>query len=76
VQFHEKSGAGYALLADTIIALDARNPQIAARLTTGLGTWRRYDAARQGLMKAALERILGKEKLSHNTYEMASKSLA
>jgi aminopeptidase N len=75
-KFHETSGAGYALLADTIIALDARNPQIAARLATGLGTWRRYDAHRQALMKAALERILGVEKLSRNTYEMASKSLA
>jgi aminopeptidase N len=75
-KFNDASGAGYRLLVDTIITLDAKNPQIAARLTTGLGSWRRYDAARQALMKAELERILAVERLSHNTYEMASKALA
>jgi len=75
-KFHAPSGAGYKLLADTIIALDALNPQIAARLVTAMGSWRRYDATRQALMKAELERILACESLSHNTYELASKSLA
>ncbi|GLR67988.1 aminopeptidase N [Acidocella aquatica] len=75
-KFHEASGAGYQLLADTIFTLDETNPQIAARLTTAMGSWRRYDTARQSLMKAQLERILAKEKLSPNTYEMASKALA
>jgi aminopeptidase N len=75
-KFHVPSGAGYKLLADTIIALDALNPQIAARLVAAMGSWRRYDVTRQGLMKAELERILGCESLSHNTYELASKSLA
>jgi aminopeptidase N len=73
--FHAASGAGYKLLADTIITLDAKNPQIAARLTTAMGTWRRYDSARQALMKAELERILARDALSPNTYEMASKAL-
>jgi aminopeptidase N len=75
-KFHDASGAGYALLTDIVLKLDAANPQIAARLTTALGNWRRFDPARQALMRAALERILGSEKLSHNTYEMASKALA
>ncbi|HQT63448.1 MAG: aminopeptidase N [Acidocella sp. 20-57-95] len=75
-KFHDKSGAGYKLLADTIIALDAKNPQIAARLCTVLGSWRRFDSVRQDLMRENLERILAIEALSHNTYEMASKALA
>ena len=74
-KFHALSGAGHRLLADTVIALDAINPQIAARLVTAMGSWRRYDVTRQGLMKAELERILAREALSHNTYEMASKAL-
>jgi aminopeptidase N len=74
--FHEKSGAGYKLLADFVIKLDPINPQIAARLVTALGTWRRYDAARQKLMRAELQRIHDLENLSHNSFEMASKSLA
>jgi aminopeptidase N len=75
-KFHALSGAGYKLLADAVIALDAINPQIAARLVTAMGSWRRYDATRQALMKAELERILAAEALSHNTYEMASKAIA
>lgn len=74
--FHEKSGAGYKLLADFVIKLDAINPQIAARLVTALGTWRRFDERRQGLMRGELQRIHDLENLSHNSFEMASKSLA
>jgi aminopeptidase N len=74
--FHEKSGAGYRLLADFVIQIDAINPQIAARLLTALGNWRRFDAQRQGLMQAQLQRIHDTENLSHNSFEMASKSLA
>ena len=74
--FHEKSGAGYRLLADFVITLDAINPQIAARLLTALGNWRRFDEHRQELMRAELQRIHDLENLSHNSFEMASKSLA
>jgi len=74
-RFHAASGAGYRLLADFILRLDARNPQVAARLTGPLGRWRRYDPARQALMKQALERILGAPKLSRDVYEIAAKSL-
>ena len=41
-----------------------------------LGQWRRYDPARQALMRAQLERILAAPGLSPNTYEMVSKSLS
>ncbi|HEY1797864.1 MAG TPA: aminopeptidase N [Stellaceae bacterium] len=76
LHFHAAGGDGYAFLADEVMALDGPNPALAARLVQPLGQWRRQDAARQTLMKAALERILAKEGLSPNTYEMVSKSLA
>ena len=76
LRFHDPSGAGYALLADEVIALDPQNPTTAARLVQPLGVWRRYDAARQALMRANLERVLAAPGLSPNTYEMVSKSLA
>jgi aminopeptidase N len=75
LHFHAPSGAGYAFLADEVLALDKANPTTAARLVQPLGQWRRYDAARQGLMRAALERILATPGLSANTYEMVAKSL-
>jgi aminopeptidase N len=76
LRFHDPSGTGYALLADEVIALDPDNPTTAARLVQPLCAWRRYDTARQALMRANLERILAAPGLSPNTYEMVSKSLA
>jgi aminopeptidase N len=76
VRFHDASGDGYRLYADTIIQLDPTNGQVAARMVSPLGQWRRYDGERQRLMKAELQRILGLPGLSRNTFEMASKSIA
>ncbi|MDR3532499.1 MAG: aminopeptidase N [Rhodopila sp.] len=76
VRFHDPSGAGYRLYADTIIHLDPTNGQVAARMVSPLGQWRRFDVGRQHLMKAELQRILDLPNLSRNTFEMASKSIA
>lgn len=76
VRFHDATGAGYRLYADTIIQLDPTNGQVAARMVSPLGQWRRFDPTRQALMKAELQRILDRPNLSRNTFEMASKSLA
>ena len=75
LHFHDRSGDGYAFLAEEVLALDRANPTTAARLVQPLGQWRRHDAARQGLMRAALDRILATPGLSPNTYEMVAKSL-
>jgi aminopeptidase N len=73
--FHRADGAGYALVADQVLALDGRNPQVAARLLTPFGRWRRHDAGRQDLMRSQLERILATPNLSRDSFEIASKSL-
>jgi aminopeptidase N len=75
LHFHDRSGRGYRFLADKVLALDPLNPQVSARLIQPLGQWRRYDTARQGLMRRELERVLAAPELSKNTFEMASKSL-
>jgi len=75
VRFHDRSGAGYAFLADTIIALDPLNAQAAARLVSPLGQWRRVNGQRRALMQADLRRILAVPALSRNTQEMVAKSL-
>jgi len=74
-RFHRADGAGYAFLADTIIALDAINPQVAAKQVPPLGRWRRFDTARQELMKTELRRILGTKGISRDVFEQVSKSL-
>lgn len=73
--FHHKSGSGYALLADWLIKLDPVNPQTTARMCTAFQTWKRYDANRQALIKAELERILATPDLSRDTHEMISRIL-
>src|SRR6056297_1982919 len=71
--FHHASGKGYALLADWLIALDPLNPQTTARMCTAFETWRRYDADRQTLITAELDRILATPGLSRDTTEMVSR---
>ncbi|MGY9046557.1 MAG: aminopeptidase N [Rhodobacterales bacterium] len=73
--FHRKDGAGYDLLADWLIKLDAMNPQTTARMCSAFQTWKRYDTDRQAKMKAALERIASQPKLSRDTTEMVSRIL-
>lgn len=75
VRFHDASGGGYDFLTDMVIEVDAKNPQLAARLMTPLAQWRRFDAVRQELMTGALGRILAKQGLSRDSYEIATKSL-
>jgi len=74
--FNAADGRGYAFLADTIIAADKINPQVAARMVPAFGRWRRMESGRSALMKAALERIAAEPGLSKDVYEQASKSLA
>ena len=73
--FHHSSGDGYALLADWLIKLDAKNPQTTARMSTAFETWKRYDADRQGMMRDALQRIKATQNLSRDTTEMVERIL-
>ena len=73
--FHHRSGKGYRLVADCILALDAINPQTAARLVPPLGRWKRFDAQRAALMQAQLQRILSQPGLSKDVMEQVRKSL-
>jgi aminopeptidase N len=74
--FHAADGSGYAFLAEQVISLNKLNPQIASRLLSPLTRWRKYDAARQALMKAQLQRIVDAGDLSSDVFEVLSKSLA
>ena len=73
--FHAASGAGYRFIADWLIRLDPVNPQTAARMSTAFETWRRYDADRQGLARAQLQRMLERPDVSRDLAEMTSRLL-
>jgi aminopeptidase N len=73
-RFHDPSGAGYRFLADQILAVDAFNPMIAARLLEPLGGWRRFRPDLGEKMRAELRRIATAPGLSNNVLELASKA--
>ena len=73
--FHVAGGGAYRLLADWLIRLDPLNPQTAARMSTAFETWPRYDADRQALICAELQRILAAPGLSRDLGEMAARML-
>ncbi|WMN15059.1 aminopeptidase N [Pseudomonas piscis] len=76
INFHAADGSGYRFLADLVIQLNGFNPQIASRQLAPLTRWRKYDSARQALMKVELERIRASGELSSDVFEVVSKSLA
>ena len=39
-QFNRADGAGYDFVVDTVLALDRKNPQVAARLMSAFKSWR------------------------------------
>jgi aminopeptidase N len=76
VNFHAKSGEGYAFLREVVQQLDKLNPQVAARMVNPLTSWKRYDKERQELMQEQLELLLQDKKMSRDLYELVSKSLS
>ena len=56
-QFNRADGAGYAFVAENVLALDPKNPQLAARLATAFRSWRIMEAGRRTKAQDALERI-------------------
>lgn len=72
--FHKADGSGYRFMADVVLQVDKINPQVASRIVGCFTRYRKYDKARQALMRAEIER-LAKEKLSENVFEIVQKCL-
>ena len=73
--FHAVDGTGYRLAADVIIALQAKNPQVASRIARGFDRWTRVDADRQRMARAELERIAAVSGLSPDVAEVVGNAL-
>ncbi|MGH7012077.1 MAG: aminopeptidase N C-terminal domain-containing protein, partial [Caulobacteraceae bacterium] len=75
-RFHDPSGAGYRFLADQILAVDAFNPNLAARMIEPLASFSRYAPPHAALMRAEVARIAAAPDASPNVLELAGKALA
>ncbi len=74
-EFHQADGSGYTFWAESVLAIDAANPQLAARLARALDRWRKYDPSLRPMMQAALERVRDHAGLSGDTAEIIGKAL-
>ena len=72
VNFHAIDGSGYQFLVEQILILDKLNPQIASRQMGAFNSWQQYDKRRQGMMRAALEKIAKQTDLSADVYEIVT----
>ncbi len=75
-QFNHMSGSGYAFLAEVALSVDARNPQLAARLLGAFKTWRMLEPGRRAQAEATLRRIAGHAGLSRDAADIIERALA
>ncbi|MGB2107168.1 MAG: aminopeptidase N [Candidatus Puniceispirillum sp.] len=75
VHFYAEDGSGFAFIADRLIDIDSRNPQISARMVLPLTRMSAYDDRRKAQMIAALQQI-NNAKPSNDLAEIVEKALA
>jgi aminopeptidase N len=73
--FHRADGAGYVLLADQLAALDALNPQTAARVATAFNGWKRLEPRRREAAHAALATLVARDGLSPDLNDILDRAL-
>jgi len=75
IAFHDPSGKGYRFLADRLLMMDAMGRSGSAWVMPQMNQWRRYDPARQTLIRGELERIAGTEGISSGLRENVEAAL-
>ena len=75
-EFNRADGAGYDFVADTVLALDPKNPQLAARLLSALKSWRVLEPVRRARAEAALQRVAAAPSLSPDVGDIVQRALA
>jgi len=75
-QFNRADGAGYDFVAEAVLTLDTKNPQVAARLATAFRSWRALEGGRRAKAEAALRRIATASTLSADVSDIINRALA
>jgi aminopeptidase N len=74
--FHRADGEGYRLFTKTVLEVEKRNPQVAARLATALRSWRSLEPGRQAKARDALLEMAKAENLSADLRDIVERTLA
>ena len=72
----DRDGSGYAFVADCVIELDPKNPQVAARMLQAFRSWRSLEPVRRALAEAELRRVANVSGLSSDVKDIVERSLA
>jgi aminopeptidase N len=75
-QFNRLDGAGYNFIANVVLELDPKNPQVAARLMGAFRSWRALEAKRRAQAEAALRRVAAAPSLSRDVHDIVARTLA
>ncbi|TKT81251.1 aminopeptidase N [Aquamicrobium sp. LC103] len=74
--FNRADGEGYRFFAEIVLAVEKRNPQVAARLATALRSWRSLEPVRQAAAREALLSIAAQPDLSSDLRDIVERTLA
>jgi len=74
--FHRLDAAGYVFWSEQVLALDAANPQVAARLARALERWKKLTEPYKSAARVAIERVAAKSNLSRDVREVVTRALA
>jgi aminopeptidase N len=75
-QFNQRDGSGFDFVADFVLALDPKNPQVAARLMGAFRSWRALEPTRRARAEAALRRVAATPALSRDVHDIVARTLA
>ena len=75
VNFYAEDGSGFTFIGECLIDIDARNPQLAARMALPLTRMAQYAPPRRAQMTNVLQKVQ-KEAQSNDLREVVDKSLA
>ncbi|WP_075290229.1 aminopeptidase N [Pararhizobium arenae] len=73
--FNRLDGEGYHFLAQNILAIDPKNPQLAARILTSMRSWRSLESQRADHARNALREIAAASKLSPDVSDIVERML-
>jgi aminopeptidase N len=74
-EFNRADGLGYDFIVDKVLALDPKNPQLAARLLSAFKSWRVLEPKRGALAQAALRRVAATSSLSPDVGDIVRRAL-
>jgi aminopeptidase N len=73
--FHRPDAAGYVFWAEQLLAVDALNPQLGARLARAMDRWSSLAEPYRSAAREAVSRVAAKADLSPDTREIITRAL-